>query len=75
MFAHLKAVPRSSPSGEQHRSAELGTWIDGEHLFVLPGTIERLAGDVAQEARGQLGFAGMIAYAAQSGWVDPEGLV
>jgi hypothetical protein len=45
---------------------------DGEHVVVDPVALRRLAGPAADE-RWDEGFAGMCAYAAGKGWVEPDG--
>jgi hypothetical protein len=45
---------------------------DGEHLIVDPVALRALAGSAANEAWDE-GFAGMCAYAATKGWVEPDG--
>jgi hypothetical protein len=45
---------------------------DGEHVVVDPVALRGLAGPAADE-RWDEGFAGMCAYAAGKGWVEPDG--
>jgi hypothetical protein len=45
---------------------------DGEHVVVDPDALRALAGPAADE-RWEDGFAGMCAYAAGKGWVEPDG--
>ena len=45
---------------------------DGEHVVVDPAALRSLAGPAADE-RWDEGFAGMCAYAAVKGWVEPDG--
>jgi hypothetical protein len=45
---------------------------DDEHVVVDPLTLRALAGPAADE-RWDEGFAGMCAYAAGKGWVQPDG--
>jgi hypothetical protein len=45
---------------------------DGEHVVVDPATLRALAGPAADETWDE-GFAGMCAYAAGKGWVEPDG--
>jgi hypothetical protein len=45
---------------------------DGEHVVVDPVALRALAGPAANEAWDE-GFAGMCAYAAGKGWVEPDG--
>jgi hypothetical protein len=45
---------------------------DGEHVVVDPVALRALAGPAADE-RWDDGFAGMCAYAAGKGWVEPDG--
>jgi hypothetical protein len=45
---------------------------DGEHVVVDPAAMRALAGPAADE-RWDEGFAGMCAYAAGKGWVEPDG--
>jgi hypothetical protein len=45
---------------------------DGEHVVVDPVALRALAGPAADE-RWDEGFAGMCAYAAGKGWVEPDG--
>ncbi|MFZ0250961.1 MAG: hypothetical protein WAL61_13525 [Acidimicrobiales bacterium] len=45
---------------------------DGEHVVVDPAGLRALAGPAADEAWDE-GFAGMCAYAAGKGWVEPDG--
>jgi hypothetical protein len=45
---------------------------DGEHVVVDPVALRLLAGPAADE-RWDEGFAGMCAYAAGKGWVEPDG--
>jgi hypothetical protein len=45
---------------------------DGEHVVVDPAGLRALAGPAADE-RWDEGFAGMCAYAAGKGWVEPDG--
>src|ERR1700735_4503774 len=45
---------------------------DGEHVVVDPQALRGLAGPAADEAWDE-GFAGMSAYAAGKGWVEPDG--
>jgi hypothetical protein len=44
---------------------------DGEHVVVDPVALRALAGPAADE-RWDEGFAGMCAYAAGKGWVEPD---
>jgi hypothetical protein len=45
---------------------------DGEHVVVDPTALRALAGPAADDAWDE-GFAGMCAYAAGKGWVEPDG--
>jgi hypothetical protein len=45
---------------------------DGEHIAVDPVALRALAGPAADESWEE-GFAGMCAYAAGKGWVEPDG--
>ena len=55
------------------RAAALGrVAADGDHVVVDPAAVRRLAGPAADEAWDE-GFAGMCAYAAGKGWVEPDG--
>jgi hypothetical protein len=45
---------------------------DGEHVVVDPAALRALAGPAADE-RWDEDFAGMCAYAAKKGWVEPDG--
>ena len=45
---------------------------DGEHVVVDPAALRALAGPAGDE-RWDEGFAGMCAYAAGKGWVEPDG--
>jgi hypothetical protein len=45
---------------------------DGEHVVVDPGALRMLA-DPRGDERWEKGFAGMCAYAAGKGWVEPDG--
>jgi len=45
---------------------------DGEHVVVDPVALRALAGPAADEHWDE-GFAGMCAYAAGKGWVEPDG--
>ena len=45
---------------------------DGDHVVVDPAAVRALAGP-AVDARWEEGFAGMCAYAAGKGWVEPDG--
>jgi hypothetical protein len=45
---------------------------DGEHVVVDQAAVRTLAGPAADEAWDE-GFAGMCAYAAGKGWVEPDG--
>jgi hypothetical protein len=45
---------------------------DGEHMVVDPAALRALAGPAA-DAAWEEGFAGMCAYAATKGWVEPGG--
>jgi hypothetical protein len=45
---------------------------DGEHVVIDPAALRALAGPAAGE-RWDEGFAGMCAYAAGKGWVEPDG--
>jgi hypothetical protein len=45
---------------------------DGEHVVVDPVALRALAGPAADESWDE-GFAGMCAYAAGKGWVEPDG--
>jgi hypothetical protein len=45
---------------------------DGEHVVVDPAALRALAGPAVDEAWDE-GFAGMCAYAAGKGWVEPDG--
>jgi hypothetical protein len=45
---------------------------DGEHVVVDPVALRALAGPAA-DASWDEGFAGMCAYAAGKGWVEPDG--
>jgi hypothetical protein len=44
---------------------------DGEHVVVDPGALRVLAD--RHDERWEDGFAGMCAYAAGKGWVEPDG--
>jgi hypothetical protein len=55
---------------EQSGLGRLGP--DGRHVVVDPAALRALAGPVAGDAWDQ-GFAGMCAYAAGKGWVEPDG--
>jgi hypothetical protein len=58
---------------EALRESGLGrTAPDGEHVVVDPAALRALAGPAADE-RWEEGFAGMCAYAAGKGWVEPDG--
>jgi hypothetical protein len=50
--------------------ASLGA--DGEHVVVDPAALRALAGPAADDDWDD-GFAGMCAYAAGKGWVEPDG--
>jgi hypothetical protein len=45
---------------------------DGAHVVVDPVALRALAGPAADEGW-EVGFAGMCAYAAGKGWVEPDG--
>jgi hypothetical protein len=45
---------------------------DGEHVVVDPVALRALAGPAATDEWDE-GFAGMCAYAADKGWVEPDG--
>ena len=45
---------------------------DGEHVVVDPVALRALAGPAADDDWDE-GFAGMCAYAAGKGWVEPDG--
>ena len=60
----LAQVLRRSGLGRLH--------ADGEHVVVDPAALRALAGPAA-DARWDEGFAGMCAYAAGKGWVEPDG--
>ena len=45
---------------------------DGEHVVVDPGAVRALAGPAADQGWDE-GFAGMSAYAAGKGWMEPDG--
>jgi len=45
---------------------------DGEHVVVDPVALRALAGPAATDAWDQ-GLAGMVAYAADKGWVEADG--
>ncbi len=45
---------------------------DGTHVVVDPVALRALAGPAADESWDE-GFAGMCAYAAGKGWVEPDG--
>jgi len=60
----LAQVVRRSGLGRLHD--------DGEHLVVDPVALRALAGHAADQ-RWDEGFAGMCAYAAGKGWVEPDG--
>ena len=60
----LAQVVRRSGLGRLHD--------DGEHVVVDPVALRALAGPAAGE-RWDEGFAGMCAYAAGKGWVEPDG--
>ena len=45
---------------------------DGEHVVVDPVALRALAGPAADQHWDE-GFAGMCAYAAGKGWVEPDG--
>jgi hypothetical protein len=67
-----------APAGEGDLDAAVrGTGLghladDGEHVVVDPAALRALAGPAA-DAAWEEGFAGMCAYAAAKGWVDPGG--
>ena len=45
---------------------------DGAHVVVVPAALRALAGPAADDHWDE-GFAGMCAYAAGKGWVEPDG--
>ena len=55
------------------RQSDLGSLgADGEHVVVDPAALRALAGPAADDDWDK-GFAGMCAYAAGKGWVEPDG--
>jgi hypothetical protein len=48
---------------------------DGEHVFVDPSVLRRLAGDRAEDPEWVASLEGMIGFAAEHGWVDEEGFI
>jgi hypothetical protein len=55
------------------RQSGLGSLgADGEHVVVDPAALRALAGPAADDDWDE-GFAGMCAYAAGKGWVEPDG--
>lgn len=55
------------------RQSDLGRLgADGEHVVADPAALRALAGPAADDDWGE-GFAGMCAYAAGKGWVEPDG--
>ncbi len=59
--------------GQVVRDSGLGRLAaDGAHVVVDPGAVRTLAGSAVDE-RWEEGFAGMSAYAAGKGWVEPDG--
>jgi len=67
------AVEGTGDLPEVVRGSGLGRLApDGEHVVVDPVALRALAGPAAGEDWDQ-GFAGMCAYAAGKGWVEPDG--
>ena len=67
------AVAGDGDIGPLVRTSGLGRVIDGGgQIAVEPAAVRALAGAAATEAW-EDGFAGMCAYAAGKGWVEPEG--
>jgi hypothetical protein len=60
----LAGVVQGSGLGRLH--------ADGAHVVVDPAAVRALAGPAA-DAGWDEGFAGMCAYAAGKGWVEPDG--
>ena len=60
----LDAVVQGTGLGRLH--------ADGAHVVVDPAAVRALAGPAADAAWDE-GFAGMCAYAAGKGWVEPDG--
>jgi len=66
----LKGVGDLAQVVQQSGLGRIGA--DGEHLVVDPVALRAMAGPAA-DARWDEGFAGMCAYAAGKGWVEPDG--
>ena len=45
----------------------------GDHCFISPQTLERLAGEISKDASWQDRFADMLAFAKSSGWTNASG--
>lgn len=53
----------------------LGRVAEDDHVFVDPAVLRGLAGDRADDPRWLESLDGMIAFAAEHGWVDAGGFV
>lgn len=48
---------------------------DGEHVFVDPAVLRRLAGERAADPGWAASLEGMVGFAAEHGWVDEAGFI
>jgi hypothetical protein len=67
-FRELKVVGDPSPHPALGR-------MEGDHVFLDPKALTRLAGGAAGDPGWRNGFAEMVAYAAKRDWIDDAGFV
>jgi hypothetical protein len=70
-FTRFKVVVRGGGDREAARQAlaSVARWLDDEHVAVSADAVRAMAGDEALKPEWQRGFAAMLAYAGQRGWM------
>ena len=66
------------PEAEAHAAAALealGRRDGAKHVWIAPGTLERLAGELGSEPEWRQSLSAMLAFATGHGWVDEGGAV
>lgn len=69
------SVTASGPEDRfEDTAAQIGRY-DGEHLFITPDALRKLAGPLAQDEEWNGKLDGMISYADKHGWLDTDGAI